>query len=67
MTFVQGTFTRTYTAKLRVADTLGMLAGVLLILSPLINPHVTVGVGFAFLLWVAFRKVVRTIRKRESN
>jgi uncharacterized membrane protein len=67
MHFAQGTFTKTYTMNLRVADALGVLAGILLILSPMINPHVSVGLGIAFLLWVAFCQVVRRMRKRESN
>jgi hypothetical protein len=67
MTYEQGTFTTKYTINIRPVDALGVLAGMLLILSPMMNPHVTVGLGIAFLLWVGFCQVVRNIRKGKSS
>ena len=67
MQFAQSEFTKTYTMNLRPVDAIGVLAGVLLIVSPMINPRVTVGLGVAFLLWVGFCQVVRRMRKRKPE
>jgi len=67
MNYELGTFTTKYTINIRPVDALGVLAGVLLIFSPMINPRVSVGLGVAFLLWVAFCQLVRRMRKRKDN
>ena len=67
MTYEQGTFTTKYTISIRPVDALGVLAGMLLILSPMMNPHVIVGLGIAFLLWVGFCQVVGKVRKGKSS
>lgn len=63
MNYEQGTFTKKYTINIRPVDALGVLAGMLLIISPIVNPGVVVGLGIAFLLWVGFCQVIRKIRK----
>jgi len=54
MSCEQHDFTRKFTMNIRPVDGLGALAGVLLILSPMLNPTIPVGLGVALLFWVGF-------------
>ena len=47
-------FTKKYTMSIRPVDGLCVLAGILLILSPLFNAYITVGLGTTLLLWAGF-------------
>lgn len=46
----QNDFTKKYTMSVRPGDGLGVLAAFLLILTPMLNPNITVGLGIALLI-----------------
>ncbi len=50
----QHDFTKKYTMSIRPVDGVCGLAGILLILSPLFNAYIAVGLGTALLLWAGF-------------
>jgi hypothetical protein len=54
MSCEQHDFTRKYTMSIRPVDGLGVLAGILLILTPILNTYLTVGLGITLLFWSGF-------------
>jgi len=64
MSCEQTDFTRKFTMHIRPVDGLAVLAGMLLILSPTLNPSIPVGLGIALLLWVGFCQFKLKSQKR---